>query len=157
VVGGILSLIEPQLSIRRSEAAVTTAQARRSTFIVGSVLLVLTVWNLYRGRVAVVAVLGSAGAVLLGIGVLFPTGARIFHVAWMRLAAVFGYVNSRALLTLMYFLAVTPYGFVSRLLKRDPLRRRGSGEQSYWIARSYKTIEGAVRTFVLSLERFNHY
>ncbi len=131
------SLIEPQLSASRSEAPVTTAQARRSTLIVGSVLLVLAAWNLYRGRVAVVAVLGSAGAVLLGIGVLFPTGARIFHVAWMRLAAALGYVNSRVLLTLMYFLAVTPYGFVSRLLGRDPLRRRGVGGESYWVARRH--------------------
>lgn len=128
-------MIEPQLDASRSEAHVTTAQARRSTFIVGGVLLVLAAWNLYRGRSSVVAVLGPAGLVLLITGALFPTGARIFHVAWMKLAAALGYVNSRVLLTLMYFLAVTPYGFVSRVLGRNPLRRRGPKEQSYWIAR----------------------
>jgi len=95
-------LIEPQLDASRSNAPVTTAQARRSTFIVGGVVLIFAAWNLYRGRSTVVAVFGSGGVVLLGIGVFFPTGAHIFHLAWMRLAAALGYVNSRVLLTMMY-------------------------------------------------------
>jgi len=117
------------------DRSVSDREARKSALLVGAVLLVLAIWNVYRGRLAAVAVLGTAGTVLMLIGMIFPTAARIFHRAWMRLAAALGFVNSRVLLTLMYFLVVTPYGLVSRLVGRDPLRRRRAGEKSYWIAR----------------------
>ena len=126
-------MIEPEGSI--TETPVTTAQSHRSTFIVGTVLLVFAGWNVYRGRTAVVAVLGVAGVALLLIGMLSTSGARILHRAWMKFAAALGYVNSRVLLTLLYLIAVTPYGLLSRLVGRDALKRRGSSEKSYWFAR----------------------
>ena len=73
--------------------------------------------------------------VLALVGLLLPAAARAFHDAWMRLASALGYVNSRVLLTLMYYLVLTPYGFIMRLAGRDPLRRRGKRGESYWIGR----------------------
>src|SRR5437763_14449096 len=83
----------------------------------------------------VVVIFGSIGALLLIVGLLLPAPARAFHNAWMRFASALGYVNSRVLLTLMYYLVLTPYGFVMRLAGRDPLRRRGKAGESYWIDR----------------------
>ena len=37
--------------------------------------------------------------------------------------------------------SVTPYGFISRLAGRDPLRRRGGGGESYWVERK-RTRQG---------------
>ena len=53
----------------------------------------------------------------------------------MGLAEGLAYVNSRVLLTLMYYVGVTPYGLVSRLAGRDPLRRRAPRGESYWVER----------------------
>ncbi|MBC7930706.1 MAG: hypothetical protein H7Z38_09125, partial [Rubrivivax sp.] len=92
-------------------------------------------WNFYRGRTTVVIIFGSVGALLLVAGFLIPAAARRFHVVWMRFAVALGHVNSRILLSLMYYLVFTPYGFVSRLVGRDPLRRRGGKLESYWIER----------------------
>jgi hypothetical protein len=129
-------LIEPEGSVASTrEAAVTDAQARKSALLVSAVLLAVAAWNLYRGRMNVVVVFGSTGAVLLVVGLLIPVAARAFHNGWMRFASALGYVNSRVLLTLMYYLVMTPYGFVSRLVGRDPLRRRGATRESYWIER----------------------
>jgi Saxitoxin biosynthesis operon protein SxtJ len=66
---------------------------------------------------------------------VLPHAARAFHSSWMRFASALGYVNSRVLLTLVYYLALAPYGFISRLAGRDPLRRRGKGGESYWVRR----------------------
>jgi hypothetical protein len=85
------------------------------------------------------------GAALVVAGLLVPVAARAFHVAWMRLAVALGYVNSRVLLTLMYYLVFTPYGVVSRLVRRDPLCRRGKAEESYWVER--KTTKQAREQF----------
>jgi hypothetical protein len=65
-----------------------------------------------------------------------PAAARAFHVAWMRLAHALGWINSRILLALIFYLVITPMGLVQRLVGRDALRRRGSGSASYWIPRT---------------------
>jgi hypothetical protein len=130
-------LIEPKGSVTRADgaASVTDAQARKSALVVAAVLLGIAAWNLYRGRTTVVYIFASIGAALVVAGLFVPAAARVFHVAWMRFAVALGHVNSRVLLTLFYYLAVTPYGVVSRLARRDPLRRRGEGGESYWVER----------------------
>jgi uncharacterized membrane protein HdeD (DUF308 family) len=129
-------LIEPKGSVTRHDsAAVTDAQARKSALLVAGVLLLIAAWNFYRGRMTFVFVFGSLGAALIIVGLFVPVAARGFHKGWMRFAAALGHVNSRVLLTLMYYLAITPYGLVSRLAGRDPLRRRGKSGESYWVER----------------------
>jgi hypothetical protein len=141
-------LIEPTLDHSKTKRAsatggprvtdspqVTDAQARKTALVVAFVLLLIAVWNFYRARMTVVAVLGGIGVALILTGLLLPALARRFHVLWMKLAAVLGYVNSRILLTLMYYGVFALYGLVSRLVRRDPLQRRGASRESYWTQR----------------------
>ena len=129
-------MIEPRGSVvQRDESGVTDAQARKSALVVAAVLLLIAAWNLYRGRTTTVIIFGSISAALILAGLFVPVAARAFHVAWMRFAVALGHVNSRVLLTLMYYLVFTPYGLVSRLVGRDPLRRRGKASESYWTER----------------------
>jgi hypothetical protein len=129
-------LIEPKGSVTQHAAgALTNAQARKSALLVAAVLLGIAAWNVYRGRTTVVLIFGALGAALVIAGLFVPPAARAFHTAWMRFAVLLGHVNSRILLTLVYYLVVTPYGIVTRLVGRDPLRRRGAGQESYWVER----------------------
>ena len=129
-------MIDPTFKLHADHAArVTDARARKSALVVACVLAGLSVWFLYRGRTSVAAVLGGSAVALALAGFLSPTFARRFHVYWMKLAAALGYVNSRVLLSLLFYLVFTPYGFVSRLFGRDPLRRRAPERESYWTTR----------------------
>jgi hypothetical protein len=134
-------LIEPKGSVTRNESGVTDARARKSALVVACVLLFIAAWNFYRGRTTVVIIFGSISAALVVAGLFVPVAARAFHKAWMRLAVLLGHVNSRVLLTLMYYLVFAPYGLVSRLAGRDPLRRRGGRGESYWTERK-RTRQG---------------
>ncbi|PYS82180.1 MAG: hypothetical protein DMF67_14165 [Acidobacteria bacterium] len=130
-------MIEPKGSVVvQREARVTDRQARKTALVVAAVLLAIAAWNFYRGRMTVVIIFGAVGALLLVVGLLIPAAARAFHNAWMRFAAVLGHVNSRVLLSVMFYGALTPYGFVSRLAGRDPLKRRAKKQESYWIPRA---------------------
>jgi hypothetical protein len=136
-------LIEPRGIVARTSApAATDAQARKSAFIVAG-------WNLFRGRTSVASVTGALSLLLILVGALWPTGAQLFHRGWMRLAVTLGHVNSRILLTVVYYGLFLPYGVVSRLVRRDPLDRRSPPRETYWVerARTRQTPEQFERLF----------
>ena len=114
----------------------TRAQERRSALTVGIVLLALAGWSAYRGRDTAIWILGSLSVALIAAGLFLPAAARAFHVVWMRMAHALGWVNSRILLALLFYLVMTPIGLVQRLAGRDALRRRSGESASYWIPRS---------------------
>jgi glucan phosphoethanolaminetransferase (alkaline phosphatase superfamily) len=114
---------------------VTNAQARKTALLVAAVLFLFAAFSLYRHHQTRASVLGGLSLALLLTGLIVPPLARAFHRAWMRLAYVLGYVNSRILLFVMFYGIVTPYGLVARLFGRDALSRRGKGRESYWIMR----------------------
>ena len=128
---------------------VTNAQARKSALLVGGVMLAISAWNYHRGRITIVEVFGALGALLITIGLLVPPLARAFHTAWMKLAHALGWVNSRVLLTVLFYGVFAPYGFVSRLFGRDPLQRRQGEAETYWTTRkrSRQTVEQFERLF----------
>jgi hypothetical protein len=99
------------------------------------VFLLIALWNAWKGRTGIWVTAASLGTALLLTGQFWGAGALLFHRGWMRFAQALGYVNSRILLSAMFYLMMTPVGVVSRLVGRNPLRRRGPKQTSYWIPR----------------------
>lgn len=110
----------------------TEREARRTAFVVAAVLAVVTAWLIYQGGITLPAIMGAAALILVIVGTFLPSAAKVFHRGWMTFAFALGYVNSRIILTLVYFLVFVPYGLVSRLLGRDPLDMRSIKRKSYW-------------------------
>jgi hypothetical protein len=133
----------------KNEPALTNAQARKTALMVGGVLLAIAAWNYHRGRMTVVEVFGTFGALLVVAGVAVPSVSRAFHVGWMKFAHALGWVNSRVLLTVLFYGVFAPYGFLSRLFGRDPLGRRRGGGETYWTTRktTRQTAEQFERLF----------
>jgi hypothetical protein len=124
-------------------------QGRRSALTVGLALVAIAAWHIYRSRPVPAVLLGAGGGILLAVGAAFPRAAAQFHHWWMRLAAVLGYVNSRVLLTIIYFLVIAPVGALARLTGHDALQRHGGAQPSYWIKRasSRQTARSFERAF----------
>lgn len=84
----------------------------------------------------------TAGLAMIGIGLVFvlwslaaPRSLLPVYRGWMRFGEGLGTVVSTVLLALLYYLVVTPVGWVMRLSGTDPLDRRvARGEGSYWRA-----------------------
>jgi hypothetical protein len=121
-----------------SKTTVNLAEASRSALVVAGVLALLAGWSLYRERETVAVMLAGVSAALAVIGFFVPVGAQAFHKAWMGLAHLLGWVNSRILLAVVFYGIVTPVGLVQRLLGRNMLNRRGVGSESYWVPRRSK-------------------
>jgi len=50
----------------------------------------------------------------------------------MRVAHALGWLNSRILLSIIFWLVITPYGALRRALGQDPLGRRWRTVQPAW-------------------------
>jgi hypothetical protein len=75
-------------------------------------------------------------AVFIIPGLAFPTTLKPVHTAWMAFAFVLGWVMTRVILTVLFYLVVTPTGWLGKIfgerfldVKIDP------GASSYWIRR----------------------
>ncbi|WP_367892471.1 SxtJ family membrane protein [Marivirga harenae] len=56
------------------------------------------------------------------LGGLSPKVAQAINWLWMKLAFLLGWVNTRILLSIIFYLFLTPIALVSRLFTKDPLR-----------------------------------
>lgn len=113
----------------------TTRDLRKFGLLVGGVFLLLGAWLLLRHKSAWPFLL--APGVFLGcFGLLAPRALRPVYLAWMALAFSLGLVVTTVLLTLFYFLVVTPIALVARLCGQDFLAQKLDRQaQSYWLLR----------------------
>ena len=56
--------------------------------------------------------------------------AKIISRAWMKFAEVIGSFNSRVILSLAYFLILTPLAVAYRMFNKNPLNLKASGSES---------------------------
>jgi hypothetical protein len=79
------------------------------------------------------------GAVLIAFSAIWPRALKYPYIAWMTMAFALGFVMSHVILTVFFFLLVTPIGLVARLFRKDFLnRQRDLQATSYWIPREAK-------------------
>ena len=88
---------------------------------VGTVLLLVAAYMLWRERVSPATWLAAIGAVLVILGLTAPKLLKWPSAAWWKLAMALGYVNARVILTIAFLLVLTPIGLIWRLIGRDPL------------------------------------
>ena len=76
---------------------------------------------------------GLVAALFLAFSIVRPKALAPIEWAWMKLAMVLNYVMTRVLLTLVFFLAVTPIGGIFKLLRKDLLGKRfDPSANTYW-------------------------
>jgi len=75
-------------------------------------------------------------ALFLTIALLRPNFLHGPNRAWIKLGSMLGAVATPIVMTALFFLVVTPVGFLVRLVGKDTLRLRGPRKvDSYWIVR----------------------
>lgn len=118
-----------------SELKTDPATLRKFGLVVGAVFAGLGAWFWWRHRTAYPWFLAPA-APLLVLGAFAPTLLKEVYRVWMTLALVMGLVMSTVILTLFYYLVVTPVGLAARVAGKDFLSRRLSPDtKTYWIKR----------------------
>ena len=65
------------------------------------------------------------------LGILRPGLLLYPYRAWMKLGHILGWVNSRIILGLVFFIVLQPIAFIMRILGHDPLRTKKFAQESY--------------------------
>ena len=65
------------------------------------------------------------------LGILRPGLLLYPYKAWMKLGHILGWVNSRIILGLVFFIVLQPIAFIMRILGHDPLRTKKFAQESY--------------------------
>lgn len=83
--------------------------------------------------------IGTGSIVLWSIGVTLAVAAfvpklgRIAYLAVYLPTSIIGYVVSNVMLALMFFLVVTPLGFIIKLMGKDVLQQRRQKRETQWL------------------------
>lgn len=120
--------------------ALDTPALKRFAGVMASVLLAAAAWFFIVRRDAGTTLwLILLQLVIVAAALLRPRLLQPLYLAWMTLAFTLGAVVSRLILTLLFFLVITPIGLGMRLFGMDPLQRQRRLEKSsYWIQRPEK-------------------
>ncbi len=101
----------------------TTKDLRSFGLLVGAVFCVIGLWPLvFRGEPMRDWVIGGGGLLVL-LGAIVPQLLRPLHTGWMWIGHVLGWVNTRILLSIVFYGLVTPIGLIFRLMGKNTVRQ----------------------------------
>lgn len=109
------------------------SELRKFGLTVGAAFCILGALFLWRGKAVYPYLFGIGGAVFV-LGLAVPAVLKPLQKAWMALAIVLGWIMTRVILSILFFVMVTPIGLVSRLFGKDFLSLRFDEEtKTYWV------------------------
>ena len=125
-----MSLIEEIKNIKSSKK-----DLRKFGITVGSVLVVLAIVFYFLDR-SYFIYFGAAGLVLIIMGFISPVILKPLNKVWMGLAIVLGWLSSRIILIVVFYLVLTPISLIAKISGKKFLDLKYKSEKdSYWIKR----------------------
>jgi polyferredoxin len=97
-------------------------------------LLLLAGLAYWHGKLHTALWVGIPGAILFFFGAVSPRVLVPFYTLWMGLGVLLAAVLGTVILSILYYVLVTPIGLLVLLFKGNPLHHRAK-EGSYWIPR----------------------
>ncbi len=126
----------------RLSGAQAAAAGRKFGLTVGGAFAVLSVIGRLRHHPITFVVLGSLGVALIVAALVIPAHLGPVERAWMGLAHAISKVTTPIFMAVVYFIILTPVGFLRRRVAGNALVHR-DGKTGYWLDRS-KVPEGSL-------------
>ena len=68
----------------------------------------------------------------VGLGLIIPVVLKPIYFVWMTFATILGWVMTRVILSIVFYLILTPIGLFTRLVGEDFLSLKKVDLNSYW-------------------------
>jgi hypothetical protein len=97
------------------------------------ILFVLSAWQQFRTHLSLSRGLFWVAIIMAGTAFLAPDHARGFYKVWIKMTVWIGTKVTRIILWLIYYLFITPYAILTKLIKGHWLEVGfRDGKSSYW-------------------------
>lgn len=119
---------------------------RKFGFLMGGVLIAISIFMLWKAfnQYQLVFVIG---AIFILLGYFIPIILKPIYIVWMTFATILGWIMTRVILTILFYLIVTPIGLIARVLGTKFLDLSWNDKvSSYWNKRN-KTISDIEKQF----------
>ena len=103
---------------------------------IGIILLLIAGFLFYKDKESFQIFLYIAGA-FIGFGSIIPIILKPIYIVWMVFAVILGWFMTRVILSLLFYVIITPIGLVLRIFGKDFLDIKKQAVQgSYWNKRN---------------------
>ena len=119
----------------------TAEEVRKFGILFTGVCAVGVAYLLYKGNPSW-QWFAAGGAFFLITGLFLVPVLRPVYIGWMKFAQVLGWINTRILLGVFFYLVLTPIGVLLRLFGKDLLEERiDRSAKTYWIRRESQPFD----------------
>ena len=102
------------------------------------VFFVYAIWPLLRNQdIRIWSLIISL--VFLILGILNSNLLKPFNKIWFKFGMLLGNIVSPIVMSLVFFLVVTPTGYLMRFFGKDLLKLRKNKNNTYWVTKNYKS------------------
>jgi len=117
--------------------AATRKELRQFGLLVGAVFTVIGLWPfVFRGEPVRLWAIGIGG-LLIAFGGILPQLLAPVHKGRMWVGHILGWINTRILLSIVFYALLTPIGLVFRLMGKDTMRQAfAESSTTYRVVRS---------------------
>ncbi len=114
---------------------------RKFGITIGTVLFIIAGFFFWKEKESFQLFL-TIGIILFVTGIAIPIILKPVYWAWMVFATILGWFMTRVILSLLFYVIVTPIGLISRLFGKQFLELKWDKSQdSYWNYRESKELE----------------
>ena len=98
---------------------------------IGIILFIISaiLFYYYKSSYQIIAYLGGG---LIVLGIIIPILLKPIYILWMTFAIMLGWVMTRVILSIVFYIIITPIGLITRLLGEDFLNLKNINADSYW-------------------------
>tara|TARA_B100001250_G_scaffold411494_1_gene440282 strand:+ start:3377 stop:3790 length:414 start_codon:yes stop_codon:yes gene_type:complete len=103
---------------------------------IGIVLLVIAGLLFYKEKDSFQIFIYLSGS-FFGLGIIFPVLLRPIYISWMIFSIVLGWFMTKLILSLIFYLVITPIGLILKIIGKDLLElKKQEVNESFWNLRN---------------------
>ena len=114
-------------------------------YLIFGIFLALAIWVYIKNQNLNYWLIGTS-TVFLVLTLIKSKLLDVLNDLWIKFGELLGKIIAPIVMSIVFFLIVTPIGLVLKIVKKDLLKLKFNNNKSYWIEKS-KTIESMDKQF----------
>ena len=124
-----------------SEIKTTKKEIRNFGITIGSIFLIIGAILLWKNNINY-PIFMIIGIILLVSGLVIPIILKPIYFLWMIFATILGWIMTRVILSMLFYIILTPIGLIARLFGKQFLELRWEkSKESYWNFRTNEHLK----------------